>query len=159
MARKVHCSHCNSPVEIGESLLSPAFRCPVCNNLIRLEVKPNVTLPLTPPEKDTPPLPPTQKGPSTAKADSNRMLWGLLLVACVLHALFSREGIYYPRSWANPLNEFVLMMMYALPGIGLSIVCFVALFWGLTARPRPKRAPLAYYVWAVWLGLLFRLLG
>lgn len=92
------------------------------------------------------------KGPSKA------MLWFLLAGGCLLHILFSAEGIFYPWNWTRPITVIAIMIGYATPGILFSIIGIVPFFHYTLPKPRPKLPKMKHVVWSVYVGFAIRIL-
>jgi hypothetical protein len=89
----------------------------------------------------------------------NRALWILLIGGCLLHVLFGGGGIGRGWDWDSPISVFILMTAYALPGVLLSIIFIVPLFWAGRSRQQFTWRNLRWVVWSVYIGFGIRMLS
>ncbi len=93
------------------------------------------------------------------KGLSKATLWSFLAVGCLLHVLFSAEGVFHGWSWNNPFFCFSMMVAYAAPGILVSIGFIAPLIRFFLPTPRPKVYKMEHVVLSVYLGFAIRMLG
>ena len=86
------------------------------------------------------------------------MLWFLFALGCLLHILFSAEGIFYGWNWNHPVYIFSVMTAYATPGIILSIIVFAPILHKISSKPHPQFHILKCVIGAVYAGFAFRVL-
>ena len=88
---------------------------------------------------------------------SKSKLWLPLVGGCLLHILFSAEGIFYRWNWNYPVTVISVMIAYAIPGILISIICIVPFFHYFLPKPRPKLPRMKHVVWSIYIGFGIRL--
>ncbi len=104
---------------------------------------------------------PTAKILPQAGADkglSKAALWSLLVVGCLLHILFSAEGVFHGWSWDYPFYCFSIMAAYATPGVLVSIAFIPPFIRYFLTKPRPKIYKMEHVVLSVYLGFAIRML-
>lgn len=86
------------------------------------------------------------------------ILWTLLVVGCLLHVLFSAEGIFHPHNWDYPFTICSMMVAYAAPGILVSIAFIPPFIRYFLTKPKPKAYKMEHVVLSVYLGFAIRML-
>ncbi len=141
---KFECPHCNQSLEAPEDVTATTISCPSCQEA--------VTLPRPSPAKQ-----PAKAARPHIQGLPKAALWSILAVGCLLHILFSAEGIFHPWNWSRPIVVFGLMVGYATPGILASIMGIVPFFHYSLPKPRPKLPKMEHVVWSVYVGFALRM--
>jgi len=153
---KLICPKCRHVMVVSSDLLGQTIQCESCQQLItlpfqNLEVLSPVSVTFTPDHL-------TERS-DVANSRATPILTILFVVVCLLHVLFSAEGVFYPWNWQNPKLVIANMVGYALPGILLSIVVILPFLHLTLPKPRPRLPRLKHLVWAVFLGFGIRLVA
>lgn len=148
---KFECPHCNQSLEVSGDVMGTTISCPSCQEAITLP-RPSQAkqVPLSKTTSDKAALPHVQ-------GLSKAALWSLLAVGCLLHVLFSAEGVFHPWNWDHPIAVFGIMVGYATPGILVSIMGIVPFFHYSLPKPRPKLPKMEHVVWSVYVGFALRM--